>query len=163
MYNPFYRLRANICTGQLPKATCVTHIPINLATTGKQCGKHTMATLEEMQHAIRTGDSRILTIDQVKVLTGKRIGTIYFDFQPSHRPEVDEFVVGEMKSEFELHPDKKSVLREFKDKPHIIKRMKSTLEIMTMEGRRTFLRASTFNSGIFTGPDKDYEVWFKEF
>ena len=122
-----------------------------------------MVTIEEMKKAVIAGDTRILTIEKAKGLTGKRIATIYFDFQPRHQPAVDEFTVGEIKSEFELHPDKKSVLRELKDKPHLIKRMKSTLEIVTDEGRRTSLRANAFNSGIFTGPNIDYEVWFKEF
>ena len=122
-----------------------------------------MVTIEKMKQEIQAGNTHILTIERAQRLAGKRIGTIYFDFTPHHKPAVDEFVVGEMKSEFDLHPDKKSVLKEFKDKPHIIRRMKSTLEILTEEGRRTFLRASAHNSGIFTGPDKDYEVWFREF
>lgn len=122
-----------------------------------------MVTVEEMKKAVQVGDSRILTIEKAKGLTGKKIATIYFDFKPSQQPKVDEFVVGEIKSEFDLHPDQKSVIREFKSKPHLIKKMKSTLEIITIEGRRTSLRAYPFRSEIFTGPDTDYEVWFKEF
>ena len=136
---------------------------ITLAATGEQYGLNNMATIEEMKSAVIGGDRRILTLEKVKALTGKRIGTIYFDFQPSQHPKVDEFIVGEIKSEFDLHPDKKSVMKEFKDRPHLIKRMKTTLEIITDDGRRTFLRANAVNSGIFTGPNADYEVWFKEF
>jgi hypothetical protein len=120
-----------------------------------------MISLEAMRVAVRDGDTKILTIERAKDLTGKRIGTIYFNFTPMHLPEVDEFVIGEMKSEYDLHSDKKSVHKEFRDKPHLIRKMKNTYEIITDEGRRTNLRASSYNSGIFTGPDKDYEVWFK--
>ena len=121
-----------------------------------------MATLDEMKKAVEQGHTKILTMERIKDLTGRRIATIYFDFQQQHRHEVDEFVVGEIKSTFDLHPDQKSVLKELKDRPHLIKRMKSTLEIITEEGRRTTLKAETFRSGIFTGPDIAHEVWFKE-
>ncbi len=121
-----------------------------------------MASLEEMRKAVEGGITRILTLERVKGLTGKRIATIYFDFRLNHLPQVDEFVIGEIKSEYDLHDDKPKVLKEFKDKPHLIKKMKSTYEILTQDNRRTFLKATATNSGIFTGPDDDYEVWFKE-
>ena len=44
----------------------------------------------------------------------------------------------------------------------LIKRMKYTLEIITEEGRRTFIKAESYKSSIFTGPDSANEVWFKE-
>jgi hypothetical protein len=145
---------------QFPVAEPTT---LTLAATGNQYGTRNMATVDEMKKAMLTGEAKILTISRVKELAGKRIGTIYFNFHPQHHPEVDEFVVGEMKSEFELHPDKKLVRKQFKNKPHLLKKMQATLEILTCEGRRTSLRAIAMNSGIFTGPDPDYEVWFREY
>lgn len=121
-----------------------------------------MTTLEEMNQAVLQGNTKILTLDRIKELTGKRIATIFFNFQPPHRHAIDEFVIGKVISAFDLHPDQKSVLKELKDRPHLIKRMKSTLEIITEEGRRTFIKAETYKSSIFTGPDNTQEVWFKE-
>jgi hypothetical protein len=121
-----------------------------------------MATLAEMKEAVLQGKTQVLTIDRVKRLAGKRIATIFFDLQPQHQHIVDEFVVGEIRSEFDLHPNQKSVLKELKSNPHLIRRMKSTMEILTREGRRTFLKAETHRSMIFTGPNNAYEVWFRE-
>jgi hypothetical protein len=121
-----------------------------------------MATIEEMKLAVQVGDTRVLTLERAIGLAGKKIATIQFDFQRLQQPTVDEFTVGEIKREFDLHPNQQSVLMEFKDRDHVIKKMKSTLEIITKEGRRTFIQTTAANYGIFTGPDLDYEVWFKE-
>jgi hypothetical protein len=121
-----------------------------------------MASLEEMKVAVISGATKVLTIERAKALKGKRIATIFFDFHQQHLHEVDEFVVGDLKSEFDLLPDKKSVIKQLKDRPHMIRKMKSTFEITTGDDRRTFLKACAYNSGIFTGPDIDFEVWFKE-
>jgi hypothetical protein len=121
-----------------------------------------MVTLEEMNQAVLQGQTKILTLDRIKGLTGKRIATIFFNFRPPYRHEVDEFVVGEIKSAFDLHPDQKAMVKKHKDSPHLLKRMKSTMEILTEEGRRTSLQVETFKSRIFTGPDKAFEVWFRE-
>ena len=121
-----------------------------------------MASLEEMKVAVISGATKVLTIERAKELKGKRIATIFFDFHHLHQHEVDEFIVGDLKSEFDMVPDKKSILRLYKNSPHLIKRMKSTFEITTQDDRRTFLKACAYNSGIFTGPDIDFEVWFKE-
>jgi hypothetical protein len=121
-----------------------------------------MVTLDEMNQAVLHGKTKILTLDRIKELTGKRIATIYFNFLPPFRHKVDEFVVGEIKSAFDLHPDKKSVVKELKNSPHLLKRMKSTLEIITEEGRRTSIRVESYRNGIFTGPDNAFEVWFRE-
>ena len=99
-----------------------------------------MVTLEEMNQAVLEGKTKVLTLDRIKGLTGKRIATIFFNFRPPYRHEVDEFVVGEIKSAFDLHPDQKSVVKELKGNPHLLKRMKSTMEILTEEGRRTAIR-----------------------
>ena len=121
-----------------------------------------MATLEEMKTAVKCGTTKVLTLERAKTLTGKRIATIFFDFSPRHQHQVDEFTMGEIKTVFDLHSDQKAVLAEYKDKPHLIKKMKSTWEIITEEGRRTFLRADGYTGGIFTGPNPDFEVWYKE-
>ena len=76
--------------------------------------------------------------------------------------QIDEFIVSEIKTEFDLHPDQKSVLSELIDIQHLLIKMKSTWEIITGEGRRTIFRADAYMSGIFTGPNIDYEVLFRE-
>jgi len=121
-----------------------------------------MATLEEMKTAVKCGTTKVLTLERAKALIGKRIATIFFDFKPQHKHQVDEFTVGEIKTVFDLHSDQKAIVMEFKDKPHIIRKMKSTWEIITEEVGRTFLRAECYTGGIFTGPDIDFEVWYKE-
>jgi hypothetical protein len=121
-----------------------------------------MVTLEEMNQAVLQGNTKILTLDRIKELTGKRIATIFFNFQPPHSHTIDEFVIGKVLSAYDLHPDQKSVIKELKGSPHLLKRMKSTLEIITEEGRRTFIKAEVHKSSIFTGPDSAHEVWFKE-
>ncbi|MDP1622671.1 MAG: hypothetical protein Q8M08_10085 [Bacteroidales bacterium] len=103
-----------------------------------------MATLDEMNQAVLHGKTKILTLDRIKELTGKRIATIYFNFRPPFMHEVDEFIVGEIKSAFDLHPDQKSVVKELKSSPHLLKRMKSTLEVLTEEGRRTSIRVESY-------------------
>jgi hypothetical protein len=121
-----------------------------------------MTTLEEMQNAVQEGATKILTLERAKGLKGKRIATIIFDFQPPHRHKVDEFIIGDIKSEFDLQPDQRGVLKEYKEWPHIIRRMKLTYEIITHDNRRTSLRTQSYRNEIFTGPDIDNEVWFKE-
>ncbi len=36
------------------------------------------------------------------------------------------------------------------------------MEILTEEGRRTPVQVESLKSGIFTGPDNAFEVWFRE-
>jgi hypothetical protein len=121
-----------------------------------------MATLEEMKEAVQGGNTKVLTLERAKELLGKRIATICFDMQPKHQHVIDEFTIGEIKSEFELHPDRFQVIKDCKTTPHLLRRMKLTFEIITLDARRTFLQAHTYKNGIFTGPDPDSEVWFKE-
>lgn len=121
-----------------------------------------MVTLAEMNQAVVLGKTKMLTLERIKELSGKRIATIFFNFRPPYRHEVDEFVVGEIKSAYDLLPDQKSVVKKLKDSPHLIKRMKSTMEILTQEGRRTSIKVESYKNEIFTGPDNAFEVWFKE-
>ena len=115
-----------------------------------------------MNLAVLHGDTKILTLNRIRGLTGKRIATIFFNFRPPYPHEVDEFVVGEIRSAFDLHPDQKSVVKELKGSSHLLKRMKSTMEILTEEGRRTSVQVESLKSGIFTGTDNAFEVWFRE-
>jgi hypothetical protein len=121
-----------------------------------------MVTLDEMNQAVIQGKTKMLTLDRITGLTGKRIATFFFDFRPPYRHEADEFVVGKIISAFDLHPDQKSVVEEFKESPHLLNRLKSTMKIITEEGQRTNIQVEPFKSEIFTAPDNDFLVWFKE-
>lgn len=59
-----------------------------------------MNTLSQMRQAVNDGTAKVLTLALAKELKGKKIRTIYFGYRG--QDGVDEFIVGDIISEFEL-------------------------------------------------------------
>jgi len=121
-----------------------------------------MTAKEDFRKALDNFNVRLLTIDRARGLLGRRISAILFDCRSQDIREVDEFVLGEIVTEFDLTHPQQSLSMEFIESPLAKNNMRPFLEITTKDGRRSFLKADAYTGGIFTGPDNDYEVWFKE-
>ncbi len=121
-----------------------------------------MTAKEDIHTALDNFNVRLLTIDRARELLGKRISAILFDYSSQDIREVDEFVLSEIIPEFDHTPPRKSLSRKFVKSPLAKNKMTPVFEITTKDGRRSLLKADAYTGGIFTGPDNDLEVWFKE-
>lgn len=119
-----------------------------------------MKTLQEMREIVERGEAQFLTIEAARELKGKKIQTIYFGYE--HQDGTDEFVVGDLVSEWEYYrnlkencyPDEKGHQNRTEYwasfmTPEQIKRSKEQLELLDAEtGDLTFIRYT---------PEDDFE------
>jgi hypothetical protein len=118
-----------------------------------------MKTLQEMREIVERGEAQFLTIEAARELKGKKIQTIYFGY--AHQDGTDEFVVGDLVSEWEYYrnlkedcyPDEKGYQNRTEYwasymTPAQIKRSKEQLELTTAEGWLTYIRYT---------PEDDFE------
>ncbi len=106
------------------------------------------ALREEMRTAAINGELKELTISVYPELIGKRIQTIYFGYLDQYG--VDDFVVGELISEWDLagRKDFSEIDPRFKTRQEYwasfmrskeIAECKNTLTILTSEGKQTYI------------------------
>ena len=119
-----------------------------------------MKTLQEMREIVERVEAQFLTIEAARELKGKKIQTIYFGY--AHQYGTDEFVVGDLVSEWEYYrnlkedcyPDEKGHQNRTEYwasymTPAQIKRSKEQLELLDAEtGGPTFIRYT---------PEDDFE------
>lgn len=110
-----------------------------------------MKTLEEMRDIVARNEAKLLTIEAARELKGKKIQTIYFGY--AHQDGTDEFVVGDLVSEWEYYrnlkedcyPNEKGHQNRTEYwasymTPAQIERCKEQLELTTEEGLLTYIR-----------------------
>lgn len=103
-----------------------------------------------MREMVERKEAQFLTIEAARELKGKKIQTIYFGYD--HQDNTDEFVVGDLVSEWEYYrnlkedcyPDKNG----FQNRTEYwesymtaeqIKQHKEQLELITVDGRQTHI------------------------
>lgn len=128
-----------------------------------------MKTLEEMIKLQDEGKLDILTIDKAKELRGKKIQILNFGY--AHQDHTDEFVVGEILSEFEIAQRNKDGFKGFKSQaeywesfmsPQKLEAMKESFELLNDKGGHTFAKYSADEDldGQFHLGDIGRLVWF---
>jgi hypothetical protein len=122
-------------------------------------------TLKQMREAANNGTAQELTIDLAKSLIGKKIVTIYFGYEG--QDGIDEFVIGEIISEYDYHKTKpcdgyasRSDYWESYMEPSALERTKQTLTIITSDGRDTAIRVDKSQDSRFHCSDEDRTVLF---
>lgn len=124
--------------------------------------------LETMRELLREGKLEVLTIHNVKDLIGKRIQTIYSGYMG--QDHIDEFVLGEIVSEYELAEKEKYSLAltraeylELIMPEYKIHELQQDLTLITSDNRNTYIRySSTCNcKGEFHCSDVDRMVFFR--
>lgn len=130
-----------------------------------------MKSLNEMKKAVDSKEAQILTVELAKQLKGKSISTIYFGYKG--QDGVDNFVVGEIKSHYDLakeesynqHDPRFATRADYWESymsDAQLNEEKSTLMLLAQDGRETYIRAHSFNCGVFTCSDSDRFVYFVE-
>lgn len=109
----------------------------------------TSEIINEMRAAVKNNTAKPLTMADVNRLHGKKIRTIYFGY--NGQDHTDEFVVGKIVSYSTLITNKEMAHRHA-----------DVMEILTDEGRQTFIRSHPENHGEFTCSDSDRTVYFIE-
>lgn len=126
-----------------------------------------MRTINEMRQLVADKKTNLLTIDKANGLIGKEISTIYFGYRG--QDGVDQFVVGEIISEYELA--KRQPVDGYANRadywednlaPEKIEAYKRELAILTSDGRDTFIRCYS-DEGIFWCSDSDRFVQYIEY
>ena len=118
-----------------------------------------MNTLQEMREIVERGEAQLLTIEAARELKGKKIQTIYFGY--AHQDHTNEFVVGDLVSEWEYcrnlkedcFPDEKGHQNRTEYwasymTAEQIKRCKEKLVLTTEEGELTYINYT---------PEDDFE------
>jgi hypothetical protein len=128
----------------------------------------------KMKEAVKNETAKPLTLENAKLLKGKRIQTIYFGYKGQNG--VDDFTVGEIVSEWDLaatkvdekaYPQGNQQLywASFMSKEQIAE-SKSKLVILKADGKQTFIychqNSREFEVPTFTCSDVDREVYFIE-
>jgi len=128
-----------------------------------------MKTLQQLREAVANKTAQVLTVDLANELKGRKIATIYFGYRG--QDGIDNFIVGEVKSEYQ---QAETITEGFEKEGNQARRWdavmstsqlnkyKSTMLILTAEGRNTFIRAHEENHGAFTCSDTDRFVYFVE-
>ena len=128
-----------------------------------------MKTLQQLREAVANKTAQVLTVDLANELKGRKIATIYFGYRG--QDGIDNFIVGEVKSEYQ---QAETITEGFEKEgnqarrwdavmsPSQLNKYKSTMLIVTAEGRNTFIRAHEENHGAFTCSDTDRFVYFVE-
>jgi hypothetical protein len=134
-----------------------------------------MENLEKfMRESVKSGKAQILTVSLAESLKGKRIRTVYFGYHGQNG--VDDFVVGNVVSEYEYYRNLKEDCfndhpKGFKNRaeywesymsPDRIGETKNTLVLLSADGKNTRIFASKENNGAFTCSDSDRFVYFVE-
>lgn len=111
---------------------------------------------------------KALTLEIAKTLIGKEIKTFYSGYAGQNGQ--DQFVVGSIKSQLEIAESKPYYNDNFKNyaeywksfmTPEKLKEAKSTLELVTTDGRNTAIRCHSYFQDIFTCSDIDRVVTFE--
>jgi len=131
-----------------------------------------MKTLKDLRTAVENKEAKVLTIALANQLKGKRIATIYFGYKG--QDGINEFTVGEIVSELEIARRDvafSEIDPRFNNRAEYwesymtesqLNEEKSTLHLLTDEGKETYIRAHSFNKGEFTCSDSDRNVFFIE-
>lgn len=126
------------------------------------------ATINEMRTAYFNNELEVLTLDAAKSLEGKKIQTFFFGYD--HQDGVDEFVIGEIISEYELAKRNtegfKTNQAEYWESYMTEKQlneMKTTLQIITTDGRKTYIRHNPIwnRDNEFHCSDVDRTVFYR--
>lgn len=122
-------------------------------------------TLNTMREAVKTKTAEILTLLDAKDLKGKKIATIYFGY--NGQDGVDEFVIGEIISEYEnaeRNPcdgyDNQARYWDSYMTREQLEECKNKMLIITDDGRNTYISAHPENQGIFSCSDIDRFVYY---
>ena len=112
----------------------------------------------KMYEAVDNGTAKILTMNSIESLKGKRIATIYFGYEG--QDGVDEFVVGDLKTSLELMPQDAHARSE----PRLVKSASNKLLLHTADGRNTYIFHCTDEvyhcNGEFACSDTDRYVYY---
>lgn len=128
------------------------------------------ALLNEMRQAASKGELETLTVDIARSLQGKKIQTIYFGYKG--QDGVDEFIVGELKTKYEIAQEQQVEGFESRadgwDKrmrPAQLEAVKSQIQLITEDGRNTYISStpweSKFADGAMWCSDADRFVLFR--
>lgn len=128
-----------------------------------------MDLLQELRELASNGKLETLTLEKAKKLQGKRIQTIYFGY--AHQDGVDDFIVGEIISEYELALrdtsadgfENRAKYWESYMTPSRLHEVKTQLVILTKDNRNTYIRTNTegYYANIFWCSDSDRFVQFR--
>lgn len=113
---------------------------------------------EQMYEAVDNGTAKILTLNSIESLKGKRIATIYFGYEG--QDGIDEFVVGDLKTSLELMPEDAHA----RSNPRLVKAASNKLLLHTADGRNTCIFHCTneayHRDGEFACSDTDRYVYY---
>lgn len=129
--------------------------------------------LNEMRQAHQNQELNILTLEAAKQLKGKRIQIIYFGYKG--QDGVADFIVGEIKSEFELaelevneqlfpeHGNRAKYWESFMSEEKLNQR-KQTLCLLTSDGKDLYIKCHLYDldGNTFTCSDADRYVFYRE-
>lgn len=138
----------------------------------REIGKHVngakVSLLREMKYADSHDELDELNIDNVHELVGKHIQTLYYGYDG--QDGVDDFVVGEIVSEYEIASREtlddgrtRAQYWESYMSENQLRREKETLQILTADGRETYIRHNPSENydGEFYCSDTDRTVYFR--
>lgn len=129
--------------------------------------------IKEMRQAHQNGELNILTLEAAKQLTGKRIQTIYFGYKG--QDGVTDFIVGDIKSEYELaeleanaelfpkHGNRAKYWESIMSEDQLSKR-KQTFCLLDEQGKNTYIKCHSYDldGNTFTCSDADRYVFYRE-
>ena len=124
-----------------------------------------MNKIKFMWEAVENKTAKVLDVETARELLGQKIRTIYFGYKDQNG--VDEFVIGEIISEYEYaernpcdgYENQARYWDKIMTRAKLAER-KNTMIIITDDGRNTYFRAYTENKGIFSCTDIDRFVYF---
>jgi len=128
------------------------------------------ALLNQMRQAAIQGELGFLTVDLAKALKGKKIQTIYFGYKG--QDGVDEFVVGDLKSEYEIAQQQpfqgfasRAEYWESYMTPSKLDRAKNNIVLIAEDGRNTFIKTTSleikYDGGAMWCSDQDRFVQYR--
>lgn len=125
-----------------------------------------------MREAVNNGTAKVLTLELAKQLKGKRIRTIYFGYKG--QDGVQEFIVGEFASQFELaqkesHEEYSTRAKYWESymSERQLDEKKTNIMLLSADGNNYHICCHTkynnwFDELTFTCSDSDREVYFIE-
>ena len=126
-----------------------------------------MTLLQQMRLDARNKKLQLLTIEDAKALKGKTIQTIYFGYQG--QDGADEFVVGDIVSEYDLakkdtsistHANRAAYWESFMDSNRL-ESTKNKLVLLREDGTSTYIKAELPYDNTFWCSDSDRFVKYQ--
>jgi len=123
--------------------------------------------LNELRVSAKNKELTLLTLEDVESLKGKRIQTIYFGY--NGQDGVDDFVVGDVLSEYEI-AQKDTDIDGFENRAKYwesymsksqLADQKAKLQILTADGRKTYIRCESNHESVFWCSDSDRFVQYR--